>query len=239
MDENRRKRPVPALTSRQSTAERILALVWLPIHLFLLPLLAIRLFPTMEESWLNVVIYGTGAVYMVATQFRFLRRDFDPLCDHPFRMLLEVLVSYGAMLLLNMGVNGILLALMGGLEENPNNAAVVDMALVSSGPVAALAVFLAPLVEEPLFRAGIFGTLRRKSRPAAYLVSMLLFAAYHVWSYAQIDPMAWVYLVQYLPISFRLCRVYERTDSIWGSILLHMLVNYIALNALTMLEKIL
>ena len=238
MDENSKRLPVP-FTSRQSTAERILALVWLPVHLFLLPNMVILLFPTMEESWLNIVIYGTGALYMVATQFRFLRRDFDPLCDHPFRVLLEVLISYGAMLLFNMAVSGILLAVLDDLGENPNNAAVVDMALVNSGPIAALAVFLAPLVEEPIFRAGLFGTLRKKSRLAAYLVSMLFFAAYHVWGYALNDPMAWVYLLQYLPISYLLCRVYERTDSLWGSILLHMLVNYIALNALTMLEKLL
>ena len=105
--------------------------------------------------------------------------------------------------------------------------------------MAALAVFLAPIVEELMFRAGLFGGLRRFGRLPAYLICMLLFSLYHVWGFALSDPAAWIYALQYLPVTYLLCRIYERTNSIWGSILLHMVINYIALNALTMLEKLL
>ena len=233
-----RRRERTPFTSRQSVLERILALGWLPIHVLLLPRVIWHFYPALDTSWLNVAVYGTGAVYMLLTQFRFLRRDFDPLCDRPGYLLLEILVSYGAMLLFNMAVSGLLMLLVDGLE-NPNNAAVIDMAQTSSGPVAALAVFLAPIVEELIFRAGIFGGLQRVSRLLAYLTCMLLFSLYHVWGYALNDPLAWIYALQYLPVTFLLCRIYERTNSIWGSILFHMLVNFIALNALTMLEKLL
>lgn len=236
MEEQKRERA--AFISRQSKWERILALCWIPVHLYLLPQAIWHFFPALETSWLNIAVYGTGVVYMLLTQFRFLRRDFDPLCDRPGYVLLEILVSYGAMLLLNMAVSGILLLVVDGLD-NPNNAAVVDMAATSGGPVAALAVFLAPIVEEIMFRAGIFGGLRRFGRLPAYLVCMLLFSLYHVWGYALNDPEAWLYALQYLPVTFLLCRIYERTDSIWGSILFHMLINFIALNALTFLEKLL
>ena len=235
--EEKRRAP-EGFTSRQSGLERILALAWLPIHLFLLPRVIWHFFPALDTSWLNVAVYGTGAVYMLITQFRFLRRDFDPLCDRPGRVLLELVVSYGAMLLFNMAVSGILMLFVDGFD-NPNNAAVIDMAQTSSGPVAALAVFLAPIVEELIFRAGIFGGLRRLNRLLAYLVCLLLFSLYHVWGDALSDPVAWVYALQYLPVTFLLCRIYERTNSIWGSILFHMLVNFVALNALTMLEKLL
>ena len=235
-----RKRERPPFTSRQSVLECVLALLWLPIHLFLLPKLFGRLLPGSDDSWLNLAVYGTGAAYMLLTQFRFLRRDFDPLCDRPGYVLLEILISYGAMLLFNMAVSG-LMALVSGELENPNNAAVVDMAMTRSGPIAATAVFLAPLTEEMIFRAGIFGGLRRKSRVAAYLVSVSLFALYHVWSYAYAyrNPKMLLYAVQYIPVSYLLCRIYERTDSIWGSVLLHSVSNFIALNALTALEKLL
>ena len=234
----RTRNPIPPFESRQSRAERILALVWLPVHLFLLPRLIVLLFPAIDDGWLNVGVYAIGAVYMVATQFRFLRRDFDPLCDRPGRVALEILIAYGAMLLFNMAVSGILLLLSDSLD-NPNNAAVVDMAQTSSGPIAAMAVFLAPIVEELMFRAGIFGGLRKINRTLAYVTCVLLFAVYHVWGYALYDPMAWIFAVQYIPVGFLLCRVYERTDSIWGSILFHMLINFLALNALTALEKLL
>ena len=90
-----------------------------------------------------------------------------------------------------------------------------------------------------MFRAGIFGTLRRYSRWGAYLVATLAFSLYHVWSYALVDPVYWLYFIQYVPVSLLLCRVYERTNSIWGSIFFHMLVNYIAMNALKVLETLL
>ena len=234
----REKQLPQPFTSSQSPLQRILALLWLPIHLFLLPQLILWLFPQGNDSWLNVMVYGVGAVFMLLTQFSFLRRDFDPLWEHPFRMLLEILICYGAMLLLNIAINGLLLLIMEN-GENPNNAAVVDMAVETGGPIAALAIFLAPIVEELIFRAGIFGGLRKKSRLAAYLLSIVLFALYHVWSYALEDPVMLLYAVQYVPISYLLCRCYERTNSIWGSILLHMLVNFISLKALVMLEHLL
>ena len=233
-----RRRERPPFTSGQSIPERILALCWLPIHLFLLPRAILYFSPALDVSWLNIAVYASGAVYMLLTQFRFLRRDFDPLCDRPGQMLLEILVSYGAMLLFNMAISGILLLLIEDLD-NPNNAAVIDMAQTSGGPVAALAVFLAPIVEELMFRAGIFGGLRKINRLLAYLVCLLLFSLYHVWGYALSDPAAWIYALQYLPVTFLLCRIYERTNSIWGCILLHMFINFVALNALTLLEKLL
>ena len=232
------KRERAPFTSGQSRLERILALCWIPVHLYLLPKAIWHFFPALETSWLNVAVYASGVLFMLLTQFRFLRRDFDPLCDRLFYVLLEVLVSFGAMMLFNMALNSLLVAFL-AQAENPNNAAVVDMALTSSGPIAALAIFLAPLVEEPIFRGAVFGGLRHRSRPAAYLLSIALFSGYHVWGYAFRDPTAWIYALQYVPVSFLLCRIYERTDSLWGSILLHMFVNFVSLNALTALEKLL
>ena len=135
-----RKLPQP-FTSRQSGPQLLLALLWLPVHLLLLPRLLWQFFPQWDESTLNVAVYAVGAVYMLLTQFSFLRRDFDPLCEHPLRVLLEVLVCYGAMLLFNLAVNGILMLIL-GRGENPNNAAVVDMAVQTGGPITALAIFL-------------------------------------------------------------------------------------------------
>ena len=119
MEANRRERP--PFSSSQNAVERILALLWLPIHLFLLPRVVSHFFPGVDGSWLNLAVYAAGAGYMLVTQFRFLRQDFDPLCDRPGYMLLEILISYGAMLLFNMAVSGILMLLSNDLE-NPNRS---------------------------------------------------------------------------------------------------------------------
>ena len=105
------------------------------------------------------------------------------------------------------------------------------MAKSSLGPMAAMAVILAPIVEERLFRAGIFGLIRRKSRLLAYVLSVLLFGLYHVWQSAIFDPRQLVFLLEYIPSSLLLAYVYEQSDSIWGSIFLHMLTNGVSVLA--------
>ena len=71
------------------------------------------------------------------------------------------------------------------------------------------------------------------------MVATLAFSLYHVYGYAVMDSIYWLYLIQYLPVSILLCRAYERTNSIWCSIFFHMLVNWVSMNALKMLEALL
>ena len=228
-------------TSRLSKKETVAVLAWLPVHLWLLPLLLQQMINrgAMDDVAANVICYTLGVLYMLGLLFPFLRRDFDPLCDRPGYCLLEILGNYGLMYLCNLVIAGLMTVVLGQSGENPNNAGLMEMAGRSWNQMSAMAVFMAPIVEECLFRAGIFGTLRRYSRWAAYLVATLAFSLYHVWSYAMIDPTYWLYFIQYVPVSLLLCRVYERTNSIWGSIFFHMLVNYIAMNALKALEALL
>ena len=75
-------------------------------------------------------------------------------------------------------------------------------------------------------------------RVAAYAASMILFSVYHIWAYAISDASYWIYVIQYLPVAFLLCRCYERCNSIWGSIGLHMLVNGMSMWALNALSNL-
>ena len=232
------KRDLPEFTSRLGTVPAILAILWLPVHVFGLPWILVRVFGIRDDVQINFLTYLIGAVFLLIVGFRFLRRDFDALCDHPGRVFLQVLGCYASMMLMNLAVSGILMLFVDE-AENPNNAAVMDLVSVQSNKMSVIAIFLAPFVEEMIFRAGVFGTLRQKSRLAAYLVSIALFSVYHVWGYALNDPMSWLYLLQYLPASYLLCRCYEYCDCIWGSIFFHMLTNYVSLQALSLAEELL
>ena len=232
-------------TSAMTRRELILTLIWLPIHLLVLPRLAMMLMEknVIGESQANLLIYGVGALYMVVSCFGFLRRDFDPLCENLLFCLVRIALSYCMMMGFNLCISGILTgveALLGnGITENLNNEAIMDLARTDSRAITAMAVFLAPLTEEMLFRGAIFGGIRKKNRIAAYAVSMLLFSVYHTWGYAIDDPSYWLYTIQYLPAAYLLCRCYERTNSIWCSIFFHMLVNHISMRMLTILEELL
>ena len=234
------KNPVE-FTSRLTKKETAAVLAWLPVHLWLLPLRLQQMINrgAMDDVAANVICYTLGVLYMLGLLFPFLRRDFDPLCDRPVYCLLEILKNYVLTYLGNMAVGALMMLVLSQGGENPNNAGLMDMADRGWNQMSTMAVFMAPIVEECMFRAGIFGTLRRYSRWGAYLVATLAFSFYHVWSYALVDPIYWLYFIQYVPVSLLLCRVYERTNSIWGSIFFHMLVNYIAMNALKVLETLL
>ena len=216
-------------TSRMTTLERTAALGYIPVHVYLLPkaLGALPFLQSLDTVTLNVIYYAVGTAFMLCFLWRFLRGEFDALCDYGPGALLEVAKAYGTMLLCNLVINLALLAIEH--TENPNNAVAFSMADENLNRTAAVAVFLAPLVEEPMFRGGVFGLVRKYSRIAAYGASMLLFAVYHVWSFAAQDPTAWLYVLQYLRAGFLLARVYEKTDSIWTGIFLHMTVNGVSM----------
>ena len=166
-----------AFTSSMTPREYAAALLWLPVHLVLLPLLCVRLMEngSLTESQANLLVYGAGALCLSLLCSGFLRRDFDPLCDNLPGCLLEILLSYGLMLGCNLIAStllNVLENLLGNGSEllNQNNEALLDLAGEDFGSISAVAIFLAPIAEELMFRGGIFGLLRKKSRAWAYAI---------------------------------------------------------------------
>ena len=229
-------RTPPEFTSTLSRGERLAVWLYVPGHLFLLPLGAALLINRgiLDSTGANLAVYLFGMLYMLLFAWRFLRRDFDALCDRPFQVIAEIIGSYGVMLCCNLIFSMLAMRLLN--EGNPNNAAISGMAMDNYGPVAAMAVYMAPIVEELMFRAGIFGQLRKHNRILAYVLSVLCFSVYHVWGFALEEPIYWIYVLQYIPVSYLLCRCYESTDSIWTSIFFHMLVNGVSMKMLTVIE---
>jgi len=230
----------PGFNLRMTRREATAVLLYLPLHVFALPLALAWMFVNggISEADANFVCYAIGTGYVLATCWGYLRRDFDPLFDNPFRVVAQVFAHYGLMFVLNI-LASILLTLLLSAENNPNNAAVGAMLGDDYGKVAAMTVFLAPIMEEVIFRGAIFGGFRQINRKLAYIVSIALFSMYHVWGYMILDWRNIVYVIQYIPVSFLLCRVYEKTDTIWASIFFHMMVNGVSVNALSTLEGML
>ena len=227
-------------TSHLEHKEMRAVMVYLLIHVCVLPWIVnyMTLQGTVSATEGNFLYYAMGAGFMFGTCMGFFRREFDPLCDRPIYCMLEILTGYFTMVCVNFCVSALLIQLLPG-AENPNNAAVSDLVIEDFGLMKATLMFFTPITEEMIFRAGIFGMVRElKGRRAAYIVSVALFSLYHVWTYAVLDPIYWVYLLQYIPASFLLARCYERTNSIWCSIFFHIMVNSVAVSALDMLQEL-
>ena len=205
---------------------------WMPIHIIALPfiLAAFAEFSAqpMSEGEMNLIYYVISFAFVMLFLGKFLRRSFDILCD---RFLFCIIVAISGFVvyyaLSYLAATVLLLAEGGGIAENPNDAAIVSVASRDFGIMRAISIFIAPIVEEVLFRAVGFGTLRKYSRFSAYIISIAMFSLYHVWQYVYIT-MDWtllIYAVQYIPAGFTLARIYERSGSIWPGIFFHMGVN--------------
>lgn len=121
------------------------------------------------------------------------------------------------------------------LPKNLNNSSILAL-YEKNVPVTTLCIcVLAPITEECLFRALIFGSIHRKSRVLAYIVSVLLFALIHTLPYLLSAGNREAYLLNeflpatllYLPAGIALAWAYEKSGTIWASILSHALINFI------------
>lgn len=128
------------------------------------------------------------------------------------------------------GLNELVYRLTHALVHNRTNLNDVSIsAQIHTAPRMTLliVIFLAPFVEEVLFRGLVFGNLKSHSRILAYTVSCLLFALIHVWQFAveKRDVTYFWLMVQYLVPGLVLAWTYDRSETLWTSIGLHAAVN--------------
>lgn len=116
----------------------------------------------------------------------------------------------------------------GGVSANQE--AVSQLALLEPTMMIVSTVILAPLVEELIFRVGLFQLFYTKSRTTAYLVSSLAFGFVHIVNglfagdFSQI-----LYLLPYGLLGAVLCRFYEKRDTIFAPMMIHALNNLIGI----------
>ena len=230
--------PQAGFQQLMTPTERVLGWIWLPVNTFLLPILAaVYVYANpdqLSDGALNLVTFAVSAVALLLMLHHFWRESFHRMLDRPGRclgaMLLGGLVNYA----LSLAVSPVLLLVLDGAVDNPNNAALLEIAQQDLGMIRAASIFLAPLVEETLFRGVVFGSLRPKHRVLAYALSTGLFSLLHVWQYILVsaDASLLVYALQYIPSGVALAYCYERSGSIWPPIFLHMLLNTVAFTVL-------
>lgn len=220
-----------------TSMEKLLGGVVLAVYVFVLPLTAEALFDGVERLFgvsmdrgLRDAVYHYILFALVLAAFGgYFGRTTRAFLDHPWR----VLGTAGVGMVAFYGLNELIcrvLGLLGAGQVNLNDQAILARLGAVPRSTILIVVFLAPVVEEALFRGYVFGNLREYSRAAAYIVSCLLFASIHVWQFvAGSWDLAYLLVgVQYLVPGLVLAWAYERSGSLWGSVLLHFAVNGLA-----------
>lgn len=216
----------PRLEKREAVA----GIVYLPFHMVAIPLLLSALGGELAPWQANLLYYGLGVLFLAVCMLPFLRRQFDALWASPGRAAGTAALGILLYLGLNWALGALLSAFGVTAASNPNNSEILSLAGTDERVVRALALFVAPVLEEVLFRGVAFGAAYRKSRLFAYILSIFLFSVCHLWQYAVAYgdwTLVW-YALEYIPITFVLCWSYEKSGTLWVPILLHMLNNALA-----------
>ena len=228
-------------TSYMTPGEQIGGVVFLMIYLGVLPFASDPLFrfvgglldTTISATVQNMIYYYVLFAVTLIMFHKFIGRTSRNFADNLGVACRSVLVGLVGLY----GLNELVYRLSNLVVSNRTNLNDTTIsAQIQDAPRVTLLiiVFLAPFVEEVLFRGLVFGNLKHKSRVVAYLASCFLFALIHVWQFAVVnqDITYFLLMVQYLVPGAVLAWAYESSGTLWASIGLHAVAN--ALSAWTM-----
>ena len=187
----------------------------------------------LDEGQLNCLIFGINCLLTLLIFHHFLWKNAVKVLSDPWRSLrwagIGFAIYYGSSMLVNL-----LISVVAPDFANANDASILTMVQEHFVLMTVGTVFLVPITEETLYRGLVFGALLRKNRILAYGLSMAIFSALHVVGYIGTMPPLHLLLsfLQYLPGGFALALAYDKSGSIWTSILIHMTINQISILSL-------
>ena len=220
-----------------SRSEKIWGWLYLAFSLIalssLLTILNSKLASPMDEGTLNFAFYCINFLAVICIFSRFLRDSLVAAWRDLWNFIQAVVLGYVALWAATKAMDFAMSHLLPGFQ-NINDSSIIAMAKNGYTLTAIGVVILVPLVEEVLYRGLIFRNLYRSSQAAAYLVSMAAFAAIHVLGYIGSESVTTLVLcfLQYLPAGLCLAWTYTKADNIFAPILVHAIVNAIAIGAL-------
>ncbi|NLC97109.1 MAG: CPBP family intramembrane metalloprotease [Erysipelotrichaceae bacterium] len=134
-------------------------------------------------------------------------------------------------------VFNILLSFIGSSAENQQALE----QLISNTPYSYIfmAIIVAPILEEFIFRGTIFRNIYKKNKYLAYIISTLLFGLLHVMS--SILSGNWINaisIISYLNIGYFFAKFYDKHKSIYASVLLHFINNTTAVILLEIVKRL-
>ena len=220
-----------------SRGEKISGWLYMVFSLLLLPSLLTwfngQLAAPMNEGTLNFVFYLTNFLCIVCVFRRFLKDSLVAAWRDIWNFIQAVILGYVAYWAAAKAMDFVMSYLVPGFS-NINDASIAAMASTDYTLMAIGVVLLVPLAEEVLYRGLIFRNLWQTSKAAAYLLSMAAFAAIHVVGYIGSESVTTLVIcfIQYLPAGLCLAWTYTKADNIFAPVLVHAVVNAIAIGAL-------
>lgn len=199
-------------------------------QLFLLPSLLSAINGALPRSFstaeVNFLYFLINFLVVLLIFHKFLGSSFRQVTAHPAYFCQAVILGLAAYAACSYVVS-LFIHTVDPSFVNANDDSIASMSRGSFFLMFLGTVILAPVAEECFYRGLFFRTLSGKSLWAAYLCSILVFAAIHVVGYiGAYSPLTLVLsFLQYLPAGLCLAWSYTKAGTIFAPILIHMLIN--------------
>ena len=184
----------------------------------------------LNSAELNFVFYLINFIAILLIFHGFLGRGLNQVTQHPAIFCQAVILGIVAYYACLWATTWVIRLFVPGFS-NYNDQAIAGMLGGNFFLMAVGTVILVPPVEECLFRGLIFRNLYGKSRWAAYVVSILVFAIIHfvdyIGTYSPVELL--MAFLQYLPAGLCLAWTYSKADTIFAPILMHAVINAVAI----------
>lgn len=214
----------------------VLGWLYLPFYLVLLGLglrlLAGVLGLEVTNFQLNLTYFAINFVVILSIYHSFLRKSLRGFTEHFWQFVQVVILGFALYYFVSFALT-MLVDLLDGTLPQFNDEVVGSYVAENPKVMMICTIVVAPIVEEVLIRGVIFGSVHGKSRILAFVLSGWVFCAMHVWRFA--DAGLWAMFrsaLQYIPASVALGWTYEKSGTIWGSIVLHAIINAIAMTGI-------
>lgn len=204
--------------------------VFFALYLFVFPFLVGLVTRFLEEhlelgvpaAQSSAIYYAAVLLLLVAVFWDFLKNAFRILSDNTRRNLFALVVGFLSGMLFT-----VLLSLIPLPVENPVIGDYRGQFLLAPGFTTAVVMFLRPMTEEILYRGLLFGSLRKKNRPLAYVVSIGLSALAAVWQFAIPDGgvMYLLLALRYIPLAAAATWAYDIGGSVLTPMALRVILN--------------
>lgn len=185
-------------------------------------------------EWMQLLIYLWMMLASVWLAYPLLQESYAGLLEHRKHLVRKILGLLGAYFLCSITIN-LIIALFSSTATSANQSEIISVFHMIPFVTFFSSVIYAPIVEEILFRGIFFRWFRAHMKfvPAA-LLSGLTFGFLHVMdSFFSGNFADMIYLFSYGLIGVFFALAYEKTDSIYGSMLLHFINNTVAFLMLT------
>ena len=223
----------PCPTHRETTN----GLLYLASQFLVLPSLLTFLNSTLDaplsSAELNFTFYLLNFIAMLVIFHDFLGCSAAEAFRHPILLLQAVILGLVAYFACTQALTWTIGQLLPSYS-NYNDEAIAAMSRGNFFLMTIGTVILVPPYEECIYRGLIFRNLYGKSKWAAYLVSMLVFAIIHILGYiGTYSPLELLLaILQYLPAGLTLAWAYTKSGTLFAPIALHAIINFITIQNL-------